>query len=293
MQYVDFMLGFFLAFLTAFFESVKDVFSKKGLKKFDAYVVAWALHFFVLVFIAPLLLVVEVPEIGSRFWDALIISGILDVAVAIIYMKALKSSDLSLTIPMITFTPLFLLITAPLIVGEFPSFLGVAGIILIVFGAYFMNITERHNGLTAPFRALMKEKGPRLMLLAAFIWSITSSFDKVGVLNSSPLFWVVATSAFRSFFLFPIAFFKSKAQMLEVPRNLRFLAPIGFLGALALVFQMTAIKLTLVAYVISIKRAGVIFGVLFGHFIFKERGIKERLVGAAIMVLGVVLIALS
>lgn len=287
------MLGFLFAAFTAFFESLKDVFSKKSLKNLDEYVVAWALHFFVLIFVAPLLLVIGIPPIGNRFWEALIITGLLDALVAIIYMRALKASDLSLTIPMIAFTPLFLLITAPLIVGEFPSALGVAGILLIVFGAYFMKISERHEGLAAPFRALLKETGPRLMLIAAFIWSITSSFDKVGVLNSSPIFWIVAVDAVISLFLFPIAFFKSKEQMLEVPKKLRALVPIGFLSAIAMVFQMIAIKLTLVAYVISIKRAGIIFGVLFGHFIFKEKGAKERLIGAAIMVLGVVLIALS
>lgn len=33
--------------------------------------------------------------------------------------------------------------------------------------------------------------------------------------------------------------------------------------------------------------------VLFGYLIFKEKGIKGRLVGAAIMVIGVILITLS
>ena len=56
---------------------------------------------------------------------------------------------------------------------------------------------------------------------------------------------------------------------------------------------MLAISLTLVAYVISIKRVSVVFGVLWGHFIFKEGGIKERLIGTSIMVMGVGLITLS
>lgn len=56
---------------------------------------------------------------------------------------------------------------------------------------------------------------------------------------------------------------------------------------------MIAISLILVAYVISIKRVSVVFCVLWGHFIFKERGIKERLAGTSVMVLGVVLITLS
>jgi uncharacterized membrane protein len=59
------------------------------------------------------------------------------------------------------------------------------------------------------------------------------------------------------------------------------------------IFQMTAINLTLVSYVISIKRTSVIMSVLFGYFIFKEKGLKERLTGTSIMVIGVLSIALS
>jgi len=56
---------------------------------------------------------------------------------------------------------------------------------------------------------------------------------------------------------------------------------------------MLAINLTLVAYVISIKRLSIIFSVIFGFLLFKEKGFKERLTGAIIMVLGVILITLS
>jgi uncharacterized membrane protein len=47
-----------------------------------------------------------------------------------------------------------------------------------------------------------------------------------------------------------------------------------------------------VAYVISIKRTSVIISILFGYLIFKEKGIKERLLGAVIMVIGVLFITL-
>ena len=50
--------------------------------------------------------------------------------------------------------------------------------------------------------------------------------------------------------------------------------------------------MTIVAHVISIKRISVFFSVLLGHFIFHEEGIKERSIGAAIMIVGVVFITL-
>ncbi len=151
------------------------------MKNIDVYTVSWALRFFALPFLLPLLLFIEIPKLGNEFWSALFINGVLNVLATILYMKAIKQSDLSITIPMIAFTPIFLLITSPLLVGEFPNAFGLIGIILGVVGAYMLNIKEIRNGYLAPFRALLKEPGPKLMLAVAFIWSITSNYDKIGV----------------------------------------------------------------------------------------------------------------
>jgi uncharacterized membrane protein len=156
------MVWFIFAFLTALFEATKDVFSKKSLKDVDEYVVAWSLPFFALPFLLPILLFTGIPPLGERFWRALVIGGTLYAITLILYMKAIKSSDLSITVPMLTFTPLFLLITSPLIVGEFPSIFGLIGILLVVTGSYLLNITKKSHGYFAPFKALLKEKGPRI-----------------------------------------------------------------------------------------------------------------------------------
>ena len=124
------MLGYVFAFLTAIFESTKDVFSKKSLKDTDEYVAAWALPFFALPFILPVLFLIGIPQLGEQFWLALFTGGGMYAFTIILYMQALKSSDLSITVPMLAFTPMFMLITSPLIVGEFP---GVFGIIVILY----------------------------------------------------------------------------------------------------------------------------------------------------------------
>src|SRR3989338_4529525 len=152
------MVWLLFAFLTAFFESLKDVFSKKSLENCDEYVVAWSLRFFALLFLIPLLFFIEIPSwqsLGLQFWVALFIAGFLNVIATILYMRAIKSSDLSITVPMVTFTPLFLLITSPLIVGEFPNSMGLIGVLLIVVGSYMLNIKQRHQGYFAPFKVLI------------------------------------------------------------------------------------------------------------------------------------------
>jgi drug/metabolite transporter (DMT)-like permease len=56
---------------------------------------------------------------------------------------------------------------------------------------------------------------------------------------------------------------------------------------------MVALSLTLVAYVIALKRLSGLISVFLGYYFLKERKIKERLLGAFIMFLGVLLIVLS
>lgn len=286
------MVWFIYAFFTAFFESVKDVFSKKGLENIDEYTVAWSLRFFSLPFLLPLLFLIDIPSPGDMFWTALFTGGSLNVVTTVLYMKAIKYSDLSVTVPMVAFTPLFLLITSPLIVGEFPSFSGLVGVLLIVMGSYVLNIKERKRGYLFPFKALLNEKGPKLMLVVAFIWSITSNIDKIGIQNSSPVFWVIAVNTFVATFLFPVVLTGSKKKLDYFSKHIKDLVPIGLFSAIALIFQMTAISLALVVYVISIKRTSTIMSVLWGTLIFKEKGIKERLSGAIIMVAGVLFITL-
>jgi len=256
-------------------------------------VIAWAWAFFPLPFLYTFLGIQKLPPIGPHFGKALLVSGSLLTVASILYIKAIKASDLSVTVPMLTFTPLFMLVTSPLILGEFPRPLGLLGILFIVAGSYLLNFKDRHKGYLVPFKSLVKIKGPRYMLVVALLYSIGSNVDKIGVQNSSPIFWVIAINIFLTVAMFPIMIYKSRRNLQQISPGYKALFPIGLASALTLIFQMTAINLVLVTYVISIKRTSAIMGVLFGYLIFKEKGIKERLVGVLIMIIGVIFIAFS
>ncbi|AFZ05033.1 protein of unknown function DUF6 transmembrane [Oscillatoria nigro-viridis PCC 7112] len=278
--------------LTAFFEAVKDVFGKQNLKKSDEYVVAWSLSFFSVIFLLPWVLYTGIPELNSQFWFALLIGGSINAVTALLYIKAIKLSDLSLTLPLVALTPLFMLVTSPLIVGEYPNFFDYIGILLIVAGSYLLNIKEKSKGYLAPFKALLDEPGPKLMLIVAFLWSITSNFDKIGVKNSYPIFWLFSLFGTMSVLLLPVLLHKTPNPGQKILKQLPMLAAMGFFNAIGVIFQMQALTLTLVVQVIAIKRTSVLMGVLFGHFLFKEKDIQQRLLGAGIMILGVLFISL-
>lgn len=286
--------------LSALFESLKDVSSKMGLKDMDEYLLAWAFGFFALPFLTLPFIFLKIPSLGNQYWMAFIADGVLNVIATILQMKALKSSDISITIPLLAFTPLFLLITSPLLLGQYPTFLGIIGVILIVIGSYILNIkrhllttSKRNTDYLSPFKAMVEEHGPKLMLISAFLLSITSNIDRIGVLNSSPLFWALSMHTFTTVTLAPIILHEFQEHLKLTGMDIRILFAVGLFSALAIVTQFIAISFILVPYVIAIKRTSVIMSVIFGYLIFKEKDIEERLIGAAIMILGVILITLS
>lgn len=285
------MIWLVFAILTAFSESLKDVSSKQSLQRLDAYIVSWVANIFAVMFLIPLLLISGIPTVTAQFWIALLIGGSLNVVSFLLYVKSIQIADLSLTVPLVTLTPLFLLITSPLIVHENSSIADAIGIAFIVIGSYVLNLRERRNGYFAPLRAMWRNRGSRYMLMVAFIWSITSNFDKVGVVHSSPLCWSTSLYCFLAIGMTPIALLKSRRHLHQIAPNLKALMLIGFFHAIAITFQMIAVTYTLVTQVIAIKRTSALISVLFGHFLFKEKGLRERLTGAAIMVTGVVIIA--
>ncbi|MEO1763383.1 MAG: EamA family transporter [Cyanobacteria bacterium J06629_18] len=287
------MTWFLFAISTAFLESVKDVFNKKTISQIDEYILVFSFNLLTAIISLPLLFFNEIPTFGNNYLYALIAIGFFNTIAFLLFFKAIKASDLSIVAPITTLSPIFLLITSPLLVGEFPNFIGILGIFIIVIGAYVLKFQDKTSGYLAPFKSLFKETGSRLMFGVVLVWSITANVDKIGVQNSSPILWTITAHLSVAVFILPIVFWKSKINIQNIKSNFRNLILIGFINTLAILCQMSALQLALVSFVIAVKRTSALFNVLWGWLIFKEKGIKERITGSIIMILGVVVITLS
>ncbi|PSP15831.1 MAG: hypothetical protein BRC58_10995 [Cyanobacteria bacterium QS_8_64_29] len=286
------MLWLLFAALTAVCGSLRDLASKRGLQDLDAYVVTWASRAFALPVLLPALLVDELPELGDHFGLVLAAALGIQVVANLLYFRALQQSDLSLTVPIVSFTPLFLFATAPLIVGERLSSWDALGMASIVSGSYALSLSRRQQGVLAPFRALFRQRGPQLMLGVAFCWSLLSTLNKVGVRNSSPAFWAATTSVMLVAALSPIVLARSRAPLAQLARHLPIAIATGLLQGLTVLFLMQALQLTLVAHVVAVKRTSILISALLGHLLLAEPGLRERGTGAAIMVAGVAIVTL-
>ena len=287
------MTWFTFAVLAALAGSLLDICSKRASRSVHPLIVSWAWTLLSLPVLIPLALQAGLPEIGSSYGPALIAATILFTVNSILYVKAISVSDLSLTVPIANFTPIFILfLTGPLILSESPTWAGLAGVGLIVFGTYTLNTSDTNKGFFAPFKAAMRQSGPRWMLLVAFSFSITAPIEKIGILDSSPLFWAATQHTAVALVMLPVLVWRREPGLAQQLRS-RFplLLLIGVIVAFAVIFQTTALAHGPVAYVIAIKRCGILLSVFVGWHFFGEGSFKRRLAGTVIMLAGVAVIA--
>jgi drug/metabolite transporter (DMT)-like permease len=281
-----------LSLVSAFTLATSDALSKKALERSDEYLVAWFRLLFSLPLLIVILVILPVPQLDMIFYAAFCLSLPLEIIAMVLYIKALKSSPLSLTLPFLSLTPVFLILVSYVVLGEKVSLQGGVGILLIAAGSYILNLHEVRKGFLQPLLAVGREKGSLFMIGVAIIYSITSSLGKLAIEHSSALFFgslyfVTVTIVFA-----PLALWFGKGDIrcfIGKGRFLLLIAP-GLLYTAMIVSHMIAISLTKVAYMISLKRMSLIIGIVYGYLLFREKHIRERLSGALLMFIGFVLI---
>ncbi|GAX60648.1 permeases [Candidatus Scalindua japonica] len=285
------MSWFVYAFICALSLATADALSKKALNdNIDPSIVAWIRTGYTVPFMVLIIPFIEKPELDGTFYRALFSAIPLDIIALLLYMKAIKISPLSLTLPFLSLTPVFLIGTSYIILGERPDGSGLIGIVLVVIGAYLLNVHTISRGLLQPFKAIAKEHGSLLMIIVAFTFSIGACIGKIAVQHSDPVFFSVIYSFLLSFFLFLVISFRNRQFFSKVTLRPVLFLLIGILITIMIITHVKAISLVEVAYMVSVKRLSILFGVIYGVMFFKEKNIKERLLGATVMVSGIITI---
>jgi len=278
--------------LSAFFDSIRLAFSKKVMKELDEY----TLLFVFVVFPVPVFLVLMlyngIPVIDPYFWIVVAVHSFIVVIANLLYLKAIKHSPLSLVAPFLMFTPLFLLATSPIMLGEFPTFYGLIGILFVVSGAYVISIKEK-DSIFKPIVNIMHERGILFALIVAFLFSISSNMDKLAITYSDVYSYLFTSHVLTTLLVIPLFVLKSHGLADKIIRYKKQLTLIGFALALSVVFQMIAVTMAIVPYVMSVKRTSALFSIGLGYFMFHETKIRQRMFGAVFMLAGVLFIGLG
>ncbi|MBI2379422.1 MAG: EamA family transporter [Gammaproteobacteria bacterium] len=286
-------MWFIYSLLSAVFLAGRDLAVKRQASRLDSLSLSFALSALALPVLALGIAVFGVPELKPGFWGALAAAALGDGLAALLYVRALKAADLSRAVPMLSFLPVFQVLSAPFLVGETPSAAGLACILVTVAGSYLLNFSDWRAGLWAPFKILFRERGSRLMLAVALLWSLTASFHKLGVQRSSPAFWLFAVNAAIALMTYPLARAFGASPLADLRAQGRALVLPAFANALTMGAFFAAVQTGQVAYASSIRRLSVVFSLAAGAVLLRERPSAARWWGVAVMTAGAALLALA
>ncbi|MEK6949824.1 MAG: EamA family transporter, partial [Nanoarchaeota archaeon] len=220
------MLWVLYALLSAFSFATADAFTKKASDS-DNYVLILSRFFYGAPFVLLLLLFMPMPKVEYGFWLALAAIIPFEVLAWILYIKAIKISQISLVVPLLSFTPAFLVVISFLMLREIPTLIGFLGIALVVAGAYILNLKNLNGSILEPIKSVFREKGSMYMLIVAFLFSITSSLSKIMVQKSSPLFSSAAYLIAMALSFLAISFFASRKNIRQLKTGFKGLLPVG------------------------------------------------------------------
>lgn len=286
-------LWLLLSLLTALAVSSQEAFTKK----FFSHLSSYEMSAYQLIYSLPLFWIVlpwvHVPPLDMTFLWAFLASIPLNGIAFILHMLAIKLSPLSLTLPYLAFTPVFMIFTGFIFLDETPNIFGIGGIFCICIGSYILNLSSEKWTLFGPFRFFLKETGSWVMLIVAFLYSFAAVIGKVAILHSSPMFFSVSFfSVFNMLmiiFLLTIRKIRLKIILQEPLKG----SLVGCFLFAHIVLHGFAVSMVTAAYMISVKRLSVLFGIIYGWILFKEKNIMIRLSGAFFMVAGAMLIILK
>ncbi|NYT17292.1 MAG: EamA family transporter [Methanomicrobiales archaeon] len=258
-----------------------------------------------------LILFSGIPPLGQGLFPAVAATVAINTVATVLFYRALSTTDLSLCVPILAFTPVFLILTSFIILGEIPSPAGAVGIFLVASGAFLLTQKSGHGqsaSLHTPFLTLRYDAGVRSMLIVAFLYSLSVNYDKEVVLNSSPLFGSALILFLLAIVFLLIAVLTRSTRLFAVqnslepgsvpsdppsPHSLFFIyGAVGMILAIEGISINTAYTMTIVPYVITIKRLSIFFSVLFGGLLLHEEHIRGRMFGAFVMIAGAMVIGL-
>lgn len=242
-------------------------------------------------FLAPLAWL-GLPAIAAGYWLPALVAALFHFLSHLAFIQALRLADFSLTVPLLSLTPVFTTLIAWALLGEQPGGRTIAGILLVVFGVALLQRPASFSWTA--FAASWRARGPWLMIATAALWSITLPLDKLAVAASGAVFHGFFLTLAITLAASLVLLARREKLPLGELRQCRGLFWAAFVCcAAALGSQLFALSLTFAGVVETIKRGlGNLLAVLFGRLAFGEPMTSGKWLASLVMAGGVALILL-
>ena len=286
-------MAIFLALVIGILWSLFDFIRKQSLKYFNENEVLTVVILSQTILFSVLLLFSDFTIDSNYYYIYYIPLITLGLLAFYLFLKVLKNSEISLTIPLLSFTPLFSSLYAFFILNETLSHMNYIGILIIVLGSLLLySKTFSLKDIFASPIALYKNHNAKLMLLVALIWSLTPVLDKK-CLQYTDVYLHGYFQSIGWIIIIPYFFLNKKISLSNLTnRNTKHLiAGIAIIGSVVSLTQLIALTYNMVPILESFKRSiGIILSLVFGYYFFKEKVNFKKTISVTIIVSGLYLL---
>lgn len=216
-------------------------------------------------------------------------SVLLNVAANLLFLTGMQQAPISVTVPLLSLTPVFTTLMAIPVLGERPSLVGILGILLVIAGAIWLNWPRQ---TLAPGEIRHSLKGALMVAGTALLWSLTPPLDKLAVERAgAPFHALVLTAGVALAVLLVLALQGGLGEIGAVRHVPGLLALALLVSAAALGLQLLALPLVFVGTIETLKRGiGNCMALVYGRTLFGEVVTLPKILAVALMAAGVGLI---
>jgi drug/metabolite transporter (DMT)-like permease len=235
---------------------------------------------------------------AAGYWQPALASVLLNLFANLFLLEGMRIVPLSVSVPLLSLTPVFAALLAIPLLGERPSPANGAGILMVIAGAIWLHQRPRAVPLSAAELAAVdldrrqKLKGTLLVALTSLLWSMTIPLDKLAVARAAaPLHGAVLNGGVAAGVFLVLLGQRRLGDLVKVRRAPGFFALSLVVSCLALGLQLLALPLMFVGTIETLKRGiGNFMALVSGWIFFGEAVTLSKVLALALMAAGVGLI---
>ncbi|MEO6508740.1 MAG: EamA family transporter [Patescibacteria group bacterium] len=285
-------MWFWFALLAAILGGVENYFNKKALHKVRPILMTWSAFALSLPFVILLTIKSGLSGFNTLFFVGVVGSSVIYIISKIMKNQSMKKSDLSKIIPLTSFGTLITYIFGLLFLSESIHILGIVGLLFISLGTYVLNLDKAKEHFFEPIIVLFKDNSSFVYIIAVAMGSVSSVFDKMGVINTTPYnpaLTMLVENILMTVIL-SILLLKEKGWQTDLKNNFGVLMTYSAIYTVVSFLLFTSFTDGPVALVSGVKKLDLVFTLMIGYFFLDDKPLKHAWIATLLMVIGIVMI---
>ena len=274
------LLNSIAVLLRVFTNSFSNVFQKKLANEGESPVYVNFINYLLLSIASlPMLFFIDFSVFTPVFWKYAVLGGIFGAICNCFMVLALQNGELSVLGPINSYKAIIGLIFGIIILHEIPNIYGILGIILIIFGSYFIFDTASPK--------VFLKKDIQYRMYALLFSAIEAVFIKKVILLSSVTTSFIVSSLLGALFAYMILKIFTKEKIKKTDRrHFKFYILTAICFGIMTFTTAYVFKYMNVGYSLSLFQISIIINVVLGYKLFKEKNLLKKLTGSLIILIG-------